>query len=71
MYLPALARVQVRIRRVRTEGLKEIKSEAKEGGIGKDDVSRMEKHVGMLVDVTVGEVDDMLAAKVAELSGKR
>jgi len=57
------------MRRTRAAGIKSVKSAANDGGIGKDDVKRMEAHISALVDDANDSVAALLAAKVNEVSG--
>ena len=58
------------VSQVRAAGIKSVKSAANDGGIGKDDIKRMEAHIGDLVSDATGVLDSLLAAKVEEVSGK-
>ncbi|MFN2614764.1 MAG: ribosome recycling factor [Actinomycetota bacterium] len=58
---------RVAIRNVRRHSKEEMERDAKDGSVSEDDLARAEKDLQKLTDKVVGEVDDMLKRKEAEL----
>jgi ribosome recycling factor len=58
---------RVSIRNVRRHAKEEIERDQKGGDVSEDDMRRAEKELQKLTDRFIGEVDDMLQRKEAEL----
>ena len=58
---------RVHIRAVRHDALKQVKDEEKAGTIPGDDAKHMEKEVQKLTDKYVGQIEEMLKKKTAEV----
>jgi ribosome recycling factor len=59
---------RVAVRHVRRDGLDHLKKEEKDGGMGKDESERLADQVQKLTDQTIGEIDQLLATKEAEIT---
>lgn len=59
---------RVAVRNVRRDGLDHLKREEKDGGISQDDARQMSERVQKATDAAIAEVDQLLAAKEAEIS---
>lgn len=58
---------RVAVRNVRRQAKEEIERDEKAGEVGQDDMHRAERELQKLTDRIVGEIDEMLARKEAEL----
>jgi ribosome recycling factor len=59
---------KVAVRHVRRDGLDHLKKEEKDGGMGEDESQRLADQVQKLTDQTIGEIDQLLATKEAEIT---
>jgi ribosome recycling factor len=59
---------RVAARHVRRDGLDHLKKEEKDGGMGEDDSQRFAEQIQKLTDQTIGEIDQLLATKEAEIT---
>ena len=58
---------RVAVRNIRRDAISDVKDLLKEKMIGEDDERRAEEEIQVLTDKHTGEIDEMLAAKEAEL----
>lgn len=58
---------RVAVRHVRRDGMDELKKAEKDGGIGKDEFRTLSEKVQKMTDETITSVDNILAAKEAEI----
>jgi ribosome recycling factor len=59
---------RVAVRHVRRDGLDLLKKEEKDGGVSEDEQKKLADQIQKLTDQTIGEIDQMLATKEAEIS---
>jgi ribosome recycling factor len=59
---------RVAVRNVRRDGLDHAKKEEKAGGMSQDDQKKLGDQIQKLTDSTIHEIDQMLAAKEAEIT---
>jgi len=59
---------KVAVRHVRRDGLDGLKKEEKDGGMGEDESHGLADRVQKLTDATIGEIDELLAHKEAEIT---
>ncbi len=59
---------KVAVRHVRRDGLDHVKKEEKDGGMGEDESVRLADQIQKLTDQTIGEIDQLLATKEAEIT---
>ena len=59
---------RVAVRHVRRDALDELKKQEKDGSIGQDQARQDSEKVQTLTDSTISEIDQILAAKEAEIS---
>jgi ribosome recycling factor len=59
---------RVAVRHVRRDGLDLVKKEEKEGGKSEDEVKKLSDQIQKMTDGTIQEIDQMLAAKEAEIT---
>lgn len=59
---------RVAVRHVRRDGLDHLKKEESDGGMGEDESKRLADQIQKLTDQTVGEIDQLLATKEAEIT---
>jgi ribosome recycling factor len=59
---------KVAVRHVRRDGLDHLKKEEKDGGMGEDESQRLADQIQKLTDQTIGEIDQLLATKEAEIT---
>lgn len=59
---------RVAVRHVRRDGLDLLKKEEKDGGVSEDEHKKLADQIQKLTDETIGEIDQMLSTKEAEIS---
>lgn len=59
---------RVAVRHVRRDGLDHLKKEESDGGMGEDESKRLADQIQKLTDQTVGEIDQLLSTKEAEIT---
>lgn len=59
---------RVAVRHVRRDGLDHLKKEEGDGGMGEDESKRLADQIQKLTDQTIGEIDQLLATKEAEIT---
>jgi ribosome recycling factor len=59
---------RVAVRHVRRDGLDLLKKEEKDGGMGEDQSKKMADQIQKMTDGSIGEIDQMLAQKEAEVT---
>lgn len=59
---------KVAVRHVRRDGLDVLKKDEKEGGVGEDESHALADRVQKLTDTFVGEIDELLSQKEAEIT---
>ncbi len=59
---------RVAVRHVRRDGLDLLKKAEGDGGMSKDDSSRLAEQIQKLTDQTIAEIDQLLATKEAEIT---
>jgi len=58
---------RVAVRHVRRDGMDLLKKAEKDGGMGEDESQRLADQIQKMTDQTIGEIDQLLATKEAEI----